>query len=479
MKNTVKEMVELGRGWLSRKRRGGGSLCWTSIDGYASIDLANNGHCFKVCYPRELIDDAESYHFHKNTNEENVSRNSLILEDTEKIHYYAKVKYMFSIHTIPSRWKPLCCILIKWHQEIHSKNLNIPDHSNVYDDITYQKSHDESIEMIRIILEEDQQEVMEYSYRKRLEDILLNKDMLQDSFLLASVHDQECVFRFVSTKESVELIFLTDYSFAMSHSDATEFHHYISNENLDQPIRYSIENAPETQYSSLYEKRYNVASMFKKAKEFLEEALRMYQRFKVHQITTFRHSSSKVQQQQQHDHHQLSNYIRESLMIPDWGEFTAFKDGSVRVRFIDRTHIELSKNLSCCKLMLMDGTFHELDLNDSFDNELHVHVALKFARWAFATSEERQQWILEDLKFKKDFEDTRYHNRQFLLDISTQSYLMDDDETLSNSRTAAAVPQIMMKLQERNSKFLQEIRDILNPMSSSSSTTHHQHTLPF
>ena len=441
MKSTAKQMLTSGKKWLTMKRRNGTSLCWTSIGGYATIDLAHHGHCFKVYYPLGLSDDYDDHDVEDSSGKSKTwimneqQMDSTLKTNPKRIYRYARIQQVFSIHTIPDRWSSLSRILIQWYREIRTENLSVPDHEKSDDDLTDEVSSEGKIavvddeSMIRIELENegDIRPSLQNS-DSRLEDLQLNKKMLDDAVLMAVAYHRECVFRCIANKNIVELMFLADYSFVMSNSQATEFEHFLQDEQGNETTRYTIEQCPETRYSSLYQKRYVFAAMLHKAREFLVEARKTYERLEGNRTitVTLRSTSSKLDEEQE-----FCSSIREHVMIPNWGEFTAFQDGRVRVRFVDRTHVELSQNRSHCKLMLNDGSFHEIDLRTPFDEEdeedeedednnhhLHIDIALKFSQWASASMEERNRWMMEDQKSQEVLEQTTKQSRQFLLDLA-------------------------------------------------------------
>jgi hypothetical protein len=446
-------------------------LCFISLDGYASIDLATNSQCFKLRRPQRLSNTEK---------DESIVVTSSMLNAVGQTYDYAIIEQVFSVNTIPKLWSPLCAALLKWYRQLRTYPLEIPYYHHDFRANSYASSPIEeakTTEIIQIYLEENSWS------QPTSEDILMDKTMLEDAVMVA-LCDKEGLFRYIASKNIMEILFWADYSFAISNEEATEFVHY-SDQDKDIPPIYTLESAPETQYTSLYQKRYAFASVFQKAYHLLRICRTAYEK-------SLLQTSSKIiylpSSSIPFEDEPKSRDICEHVTIPEWGEFIAFHDGRIYVRFVDRIHLELSKQAGYAKLMLANGTFQEMDLKRPSDHNIYLHVGLKFATWAFATSEERTQWMMQDMKLHQSLQQAMKQSQQFLLSYpapsitsnSSQQYNNDTDSSgsiialkddasscpwqhsLSSLELSQATwPQFITELHERNSRFLVEVQELL------------------
>lgn len=85
----------------------------------------------------------------------------------------------------------------------------------------------------------------------------------------------------------------------------------------------------------------------------------------------------------------LSTDVVEQCIVDDSGRYTAFGDGRVRVCFLDRTILELSRDQGLARLLLPDGTQARVCCDQPVGVEAYVAPALQFAAWAFKGAEQR------------------------------------------------------------------------------------------
>lgn len=90
----------------------------------------------------------------------------------------------------------------------------------------------------------------------------------------------------------------------------------------------------------------------------------------------------------------LSNAIRERAMVRHVGEFTSFKDGRIKVRFIDRCMLKCNASRTEVEVILPNGldlhlTLPLRDVDEHQHYAKYVQPTLEFAQWTFLTPQQR------------------------------------------------------------------------------------------
>ena len=88
--------------------------------------------------------------------------------------------------------------------------------------------------------------------------------------------------------------------------------------------------------------------------------------------------------------------VEESAGEGSFAAFTAYADGRVRVKFADRTLLELRRDRRAARLLLPDGERVEVRASAPMRWGSYVTAASEFGRWAFLTPEARERAAEED-----------------------------------------------------------------------------------
>jgi hypothetical protein len=88
----------------------------------------------------------------------------------------------------------------------------------------------------------------------------------------------------------------------------------------------------------------------------------------------------------------FSSRLVERSMVRSMGEFSAFADGRIKVRFVDRTLLELNTSRTEANMLLPNGMALSVTIPSAEATKWeqdYLQPALQFARWAFLTPEQR------------------------------------------------------------------------------------------
>jgi hypothetical protein len=88
--------------------------------------------------------------------------------------------------------------------------------------------------------------------------------------------------------------------------------------------------------------------------------------------------------------------VEESAGEGSFASFVAYADGRVRVKFADRTLLELRRDRRAARLLLPDGERVEVRASAPMRWGKYVTAASEFGRWAFMTPEARERAAEED-----------------------------------------------------------------------------------
>ena len=88
--------------------------------------------------------------------------------------------------------------------------------------------------------------------------------------------------------------------------------------------------------------------------------------------------------------------VEESAGEGSFASFVAYADGRVRVKFADRTLLELRRDRRAARLLLPDGERVEVRASAPMRWGAYVTAASEFGRWAFMTPEARERAAEED-----------------------------------------------------------------------------------
>ena len=92
-----------------------------------------------------------------------------------------------------------------------------------------------------------------------------------------------------------------------------------------------------------------------------------------------------------------ADIVEESAGDPgSFAAFTAYADGRVRVKFADRTLLELRRDRQAARLLLPDGERVEVRASAPMRWGAYVTAASEFGRWAFLTPEARERAAEEE-----------------------------------------------------------------------------------
>ncbi|KAG1681112.1 hypothetical protein FOA52_015554 [Chlamydomonas sp. UWO 241] len=83
-----------------------------------------------------------------------------------------------------------------------------------------------------------------------------------------------------------------------------------------------------------------------------------------------------------------SELILDESHVPEQGSFTAYADGRLRARFLDRTILHMNGARSHAKLILPDGSSTLVSTSTPIGVEAYLRDALAYAAWAFASPED-------------------------------------------------------------------------------------------
>lgn len=86
--------------------------------------------------------------------------------------------------------------------------------------------------------------------------------------------------------------------------------------------------------------------------------------------------------------------IHEHIVIRSLGEFTSFEDGRIRVKFFDRTILELNGIRTQVHIIYKHGIEANVELPLESEHEpvsIYLHHAMEFANWTFLTESQREE----------------------------------------------------------------------------------------
>lgn len=89
----------------------------------------------------------------------------------------------------------------------------------------------------------------------------------------------------------------------------------------------------------------------------------------------------------------VSSSILEEHHVENLGTFTAYEDGRVRVRFTDRTLLNMDATHTLCSLILPNGHCIKVATEQPVGVEQYVEPVTEFIMWAFQSPAERGRVI--------------------------------------------------------------------------------------
>ena len=211
----------------------------------------------------------------------------------------------------------------------------------------------------------------------------------------------------------VETFIAVDDSYLISNQDRQFLYHYIP---VAQPDRheameyvYSANAVPPIPPDSKQESSYDLQSVAERALKLLDNA---------HSLDMFRQTvtSKKVlpkygditplQTNEEELIPKMSNHVKHYQISAKFGEFTYFEDRRVKIRFADRTLLELAGHWKSCTIITKRGEeIKDIDCENPVRQFTeYIQRALQFAKWCSLSKAEQLQYQRSQIQIQNDIQ---------------------------------------------------------------------------
>ena len=244
----------------------------------------------------------------------------------------------------------------------------------------------------------------------------------------------------------VEVFIALDDSYLISNQDGQFLYHYVP---VAQPDKheameyiYSINTIPPIPPDSKQESSYDLRSLVDRALKLLNNAHSMD---RYQQTISSKNVPSKYgdlvpfQKDSQRDSiSKISNHVKHYQISPKFGEFTYFEDRRVKVRFTDRTMLELAGHWKTCTIITKLGEeIKNIDCQQPIQQFAHyIERALQFAKWGSLSKTEQMQYQRNQIQIQNDIQRQIDHSQR-LIDSQRMTKEMDFDRFIGDETILA------------------------------------------